>query len=158
MVSFIYSFFFLQKASYNFNPWKPFSFCGCSQFMHTPVLLRVPEYSFVYRSVASPASQGTGCFDGTKSIEGLKGFYSLAVLRQSTVNCTASLWIDPTVHFWQWIERLSPASHSLWFYHQPQDCSMALSTIGFCPPRVSSQKIKQNVYLWIVPMSGKEFL
>lgn len=108
MVSFIYSFFF-QKASYNFNPWKDFSFCGWLQFMHTPVVLHVPEYSFVYCSVASPASQGTGCFDATKSIEGLKGFYSLAVLLQSTVGCTASLWIDPTVHFWQWIAKIIPS-------------------------------------------------
>lgn len=108
MVSFIYSFFF-QKASYNFNPWKEFSFWGWLQFMHTPVVLHVPEYSFVYCSVARPASQGTGCFDATKSIEGLKGFYSLAVLLQSTVGCTASLWIDPTVHFWQWIAKITPS-------------------------------------------------
>lgn len=65
--------------------------------------------SFVYHSVVSPASQGTGWFNATKSIEGLKGFYSLAILLQSTLGCTASLWIDPTVHFWQWIAKFIPS-------------------------------------------------
>lgn len=115
-------------------------------------------YSFVYHSVVSPAAQGTGWFNATKSIEGLKGFYSLAILLQSTLGCTASLWIDPTVHFWQWIAKFIPSFLMPVVFHRPQDCSMVLSTIGLCPPRVSSQKIKQNVHLWIVPMSGKDFL
>lgn len=66
-------------------------------------------YSFVYHSVVSPAFQGTGWFNATKSTEGLKGFYCIAILLQSTLGCTASLWIDPTVHFWQWIAKFIPS-------------------------------------------------
>lgn len=77
--------------------------------MYTPVVLHVPEYSSVFFSVASRASQGTGCFDAMKSIQGLKGFYSLAALLQSTVGCITCLWIDPAVNFWQWIAKIIPS-------------------------------------------------
>lgn len=51
----------LQKLPIILHIKRFLSFCSWAQIVYTLVVLHVPEFSFVYCSIASPATQGISC-------------------------------------------------------------------------------------------------